>query len=241
MGFPIVKIDRTITHKYLTLFMNKGIFSNYKTLPKKVELLEIAKKDLGVDELTPIQKREILTLAGEYKTQNYVVKDYGNYIIAFSARMFLESLESAEEELALGISNDYHVDEALKRIKLYKLGHKIAFAILSEAYHQRKYDDFVIPKQKLLYYLDYETNEKNIYSDIRTALFSLRWLDYKIFEYKNSVEVKPKSTQIGNFLYDIKEDGNNYTLGINKNFAGGVAYLLTDGKKDNSVFGGWLL
>ena len=149
MDFPIVKIDRTITHKYLTLFMNKGIFSNYNALPDKTELLENERRQMGVDVLTHQQRRQILTSAGEYKTKSYVVKDYGNYIIAFSARMFLESLESAEEELALGISNDYHVDEALKRIKLYKLGHKIAFAILSEAYHQRKYDDSCYSKTEI--------------------------------------------------------------------------------------------
>ncbi len=54
-------------------------------------------------------------------------------------------------------------------------------------------------------YLNYDTKEKNIYGDISDAIFSLTWLNYLIYEYKNSIEVKP-----------IREDGISYTFGIAK-------------------------
>ncbi len=117
--YPIVKIDRTTITEILPIFINKGIFSNYDDLPERADLLENYKEELGIPELSKEQVREYLSQIGEYKTDNYVVRDYGNYLIAFSLNAYQGNL-----------------NDDLQRVRLNKLGHKIAMIILSEVYHQ---------------------------------------------------------------------------------------------------------
>jgi hypothetical protein len=208
--YPIVKIDRATTTEILPIFINKGIFSKYDDLPEKADLLNKLKEDLNVTELTTEQEREYLSAIGEYKTDKYVVRDYGKYLIAFSLNAYQGNL-----------------NDDLQRVRLNKLGHSIAMLILSEVYYQRKWDALEIPKLKILESLGYTSNDKHIYRDISDIMFSLRWLDYKIIEYKTRVKVREDKYTTGNFIYNLSEDSKSYTLCINKLFVGSVAYVLS--------------
>ena len=223
--YPIVKIDRTTITEILPIFINKGIFSNYEDLPERADLLNKCKEELGVPVLTKEQERECLSAQREYKTNKYVVRDYGNYLIAFSLNAYNGNL-----------------NDDLQRVRLNKLGHKIAMLILSEVYNQRKWTDLEIPKIKILEYLGYSSGEKQIYRDISDIMFSLRWLDYQIIEYKNNVKVQKKSSTTGNFIYNLVEDSKSYTLCINRFFVGSIAYVLTNDRsklRDNSFSRGY--
>ncbi len=223
--FQVVKIDRTTITELLPVFINKGIFSNYDDLPERADLLIKHKEELGVPVLTKEQERECLSAQREYKTNKYVVRDYGNYLIAFSLNAYNGNL-----------SDD------LQRVRLNKLGHKIAVLILSEVYNQRKWTDLEIPKQKIVEYLGYTSNDRHIYRDISNIMFSLRWLDYQIIEYKNNVKVQKKSSTTGNFIYNLMEDSKSYTLCINKFFVGSVAYVINNDRNklpDNAFSRGY--
>ena len=236
--FPVVKIDRATMQELLPLLMHKGIFSNYSALPEKAELLENAKKELCANELSAEQEREVLTRAGEYKTNNYVVRDYGEYAIGFSARLYVDRLEEVEEFCQSNLCNEDKTKlvSALKRIKLYKLAHKIALVILSEIYLQGKFENLTISKHKILQQLNYSTNEKYIYKDISDAVFSLTWLDYQIFEYKTKSKVEEEAKTVGNFIYNVREDKNSFTVWINRLFVGCIQHFFTNNKNDKSTF-----
>jgi len=212
--FQVVKIDRTTITELLPVFINKGIFSNYEDLPERADLLKKYKEELGIPSLTKEQVREYLSQIGEYKTNNYVVRDYGNYLIAFSLNAY-----------------QGHLSSDLQRVRLNKLGHKIAMIILSEVWRQRKWEELVISKQTIIEYLGYSTKDRHIYRDISDVMFSLRWLDYQIIEYKNTVNVQQRSKTTGNFIYNLIEDSKSYTLWVNSFFVGSIAYVLTQDNK----------
>jgi hypothetical protein len=237
--FPIVKIDRATMQELLPLVMHKGLFSNYNTLPEKAELLNAAKEKMGISVLTFEQERKILSNAGEYRTNNYVVRDYGDYAIGFTSRMFLDHLEEAEKNCKNTLCSDEDkrkIELALSRIKVYKLAHKLALIILSEAYEQGKFEELIISKQKILQYLNYSSDDKFIYQDISDAIFSLRWLDYQIFEYRTKTKVGEKAKTVGNFIYNIREDKTSYTFWVNRLFVGCIQHFFTDEKNDRSKF-----
>ena len=208
--YPIVKIDRTTITEILPIFINKGIFSNYDDLPERADLLDNLKEELGVQALSKEQVREYLSQVGEYKAKDYVVRDYGSYIIAFSLEAYKGNIQGG-----------------LKKARLNRLGHKIAMLILSEVYTQRKLEGLVIPKQKIVEDLGYSTNNKSIYADISDIMFSLRYLDFEIIEYKTKVKLKEDSRTTGNFIYTMRYDGKSYTLWVNPLFVGSVAYVLS--------------
>jgi len=233
-SYPIVKIDRTTIAEILPIFMNKGIFTNYNALPEKAGLIKNECQRLEVDKLTAEQKRELLSNVERYKSNNYVVRDYGNYAIGFSAKMYIDYLEetetSIEDELLRNEYTEEKINSALDKIKLYKLAHKLAMIILSEAYQQRRLEGVYITKQKILDYLGYSTSEKHIYEDISDAIFSLTWLTYQIFEYRTKVKVHKDAKTFGNFIYNTREDSKSFTLSINHLFFGCVEHLLEDQK-----------
>jgi len=232
--YPPVKIDRNIITEILPMFMNRGIFNNYNALPEKAGLLENECLRLGVAELTDEQERELLSNIGMYKTLNYVVRDYGSYVIAFTAKVYMDYLEETEikieDELLRNEYTEEKIRQALNKIKLYKLAHRLSLIILSEVYQQRRLEGLYITKQKILDYLRYSADEKHIYEDISDAIFSLRWLTYQIFEYRTKVKVQEEAKTIGNFIYHIREDTKSYTLSINRHFVGCVEHLLNDKK-----------
>ncbi|MCZ7616598.1 MAG: hypothetical protein M5T52_24305 [Ignavibacteriaceae bacterium] len=213
--FPIVKIDRTTITELLPVFINKGIFAKYDGLPERADLLDQLKINLGVAELTTEQEREFLSQVGEYKTDDFVVRDYGNYLIKFTLNTYKGNLE-----------------DDLPRVRLNKLGHRVAMVILSEVYHQRKWTDLEISKERILEYLGYTSADKYIYADINDIMFSLRWLEYEIIEFKNNISVKKKNIKTGNFIYNLDWNSKSYVLDINKKFVGSIVYVLSDGKSD---------
>ena len=164
MSFPIVKIDRTTAQEWLPLLMNRGIFTRYHELSSKEEILEQKKVELGVKSLTLTQEREILSEVGEYKTNRFVIKDYGSYSVGFDAKIYIDFLTETEQKIEDELLRDEYeqskIYEALRQIKLYKLGHKLAMIILSEAYRQRKYEELTITKEMILTYLGYDSSEK---------------------------------------------------------------------------------
>lgn len=216
--FPIVKIDRATGQEMLPLFLQKGIFSNYKALPTKEELLEKAKCEMGIETFTKAQEHNILKSERVYRTKNYIVRNFGNYEVGFGLSFLMNNY------------NDGQLDEALGRVSLYKLGHRLASIILAEVYIQGKTTDLVISKEKLLKYLGYSSNEKQIYKQIDDAMFSLMTLNYFIHEYKTNVSDKIKSKELGWFIYAVKSDHKNYTLSVNKNYVGCIESVINNEK-----------
>jgi hypothetical protein len=225
--YPIVKIDATTVKEVLPIFINRGIFSNYDSLPERADLLNRLKLDLNVTELTKEQERDYLTQIGEYKAKDYVVRDYGSYIIAFSLKAYRGDIQ-----------------DGLKRAKLNRLGHKIAMLILSEVYIQRKLEGLTIPVQKIVEQLGYTTADKSIYGDISDVMFSLRYLDFEIVEYKTNLKLTEESRTTGNFIYTLRKDGTkSYTIWVNPIFVGSIVCVLADDKNllpDNAFERGYL-
>ena len=209
--YPIVKLDATTVKEILPTFINKGIFSNYEDLPERADLLSKHKQEIGVPLLTKEQEREYLSEVGEYKTDDYIVRDYGNYLIAFSFNAYQGNIR-----------------DGLKRVRLNQLGHKVALLILSEVYIQRKMVGLVIPKQKIIEYLGYSTRNKSIYADVSDIMFSLRWLDFKIIEYKTKIKIKEDRKTTGNFIYTMMEDSKSYTVWVNPIFVGSIVCVLAN-------------
>lgn len=227
MNFPIVKIDRTTAQEWLPTLMNKGIFSNYCQLKTLDSIIEEKKAASGGAPLTNEQIREACTQAGEYRTKRFVFHDYGNYAIGFDIKMYYEFLNQAEAYLSDEIDPE-KINHALRQIHLYKLGHKIAMIILSEAYKQRKYEELTISKADIVRYLGYNTEDKQIYQDIDEAMFSLRWLNYIFYQYRTTKKVGKNSMTTGNFIYNLQDDGKSYTVWINKVFLGCIEFVLCD-------------
>jgi hypothetical protein len=227
MEKSLVKIDRTTAQDWLPILINKGLFSDYKNLSTRDEILQNAIIELGVEELTPAQEREALTTIGEYKTDRFIVRDYGRYSIGFDIKMHEESLIALEKKVTDDIDDADRLQIALSRISLYKLGHKLAMVILSEIYCQRTFKELRITKQTILSYLGYKSHEKQIYQDIDDAMFSLRYLNYVVYEYKNKVTMKQKYEQNGNFIYNLRQDKSSYTLWINEAFVGCIEHVLS--------------
>ena len=235
--YPIVKIDRATAQELFPIFIEKGIFAGSMALPTKNEILEKHQKKLGKERLTFKEEREALSAAGEYRTGRYVYRDYGEYAIGFSSYLYLDYLNRSEEELTQAWKNpslfedeNKAIEDALKRIRLYKLGHKLAYIILAEVYKQKTYKGVVIPKLKIIsHYLGYDPGEKGIYENVKEAFLSLRWLDYKLFDYSYTDTKREykraKGKAVGNFIYNFAETQKHYTLDVNEKFVGCVSYL----------------
>ncbi len=216
MEYPIVKLDRTTGQEMLPLLVQRGLFSNFSNTPLKDDLLKAECVRLGVDNLTPEQKRIVLSAAGKYRSTNYVIRDFGNYQVGFSiGNLAVSELQSS-----------------LERVTLSSLGFRIAQIILAEVYTQRKLVDLIIPKEKILAYLGYTTKEKQIYRQIDDVMFSLMHLNYFIHEYRTNVSGKIKSKEWGWFVYDVKSDSKAYTLSVNKNFVGCIEAVLNSSKNE---------
>lgn len=228
----IVKIDRTTMQEYLPMLTNRGVFSNYNNLPMKDEILAKEKERLSVDKLTEKEEREILTKVGYYKTKAYVVRDYGDYVIGFSAKMYLDNLNNTEMDLKEEVLKDQYgeakIQEALSKINTYKLAHKLSIIILGEVHKQKKHEGIIISKKTLVDALGYETSEKQIYADIREAITSLRWLDYIIYKYNTKLKLKNESRTTGNFIYNLSENAVEYKLWVNPLFVGCVIQMMSD-------------
>lgn len=235
--YPIVKVDRTTVQEFLPMLMHRGLFSNYRTLPKKEDILEKEKIRLGVSLLTPESERRILAEVGEYRTEKNVIRDLGDYIISFSPKLYLDYLNGTESDLWNDIQNssedEEKISKILQQVRLYKLAHKLVLIILSRVYTERKFRQLEISKQDIIERMGFSTNDKHIYNDVSDAILSLMLLNYQVFKYKNKIKIDPRYKAIGNFVYNIREDSKKYILDVNENFVGCVGSLFNE-RKDNS-------
>ncbi|MFZ1288894.1 MAG: hypothetical protein WAR79_02300 [Melioribacteraceae bacterium] len=215
------------------MFTHRGVFSNYENTPKKDEILQSEKSRLKVDHLTLEQERTVLSKVGKYRSNAYVIRDYGDYVIAFSAKMYIENLMNTEQELKEEAMYEKYSTEkiqaALKKINTYKLAHKLSIIILGAVYQQGKHEELAISKQTLLNLLGYTTADKYIYSDINEAIHSLRWLDYRIYNYNTKLKLRQESTSTGNFIYNLTENKTEYIFWVNPLFVGCAVHMATDG------------
>jgi len=229
----IVKLDRTTVQEFLPMLTHRGVFSNFDNLPKKDEILKEEMERLGIDKLAPEQERGILSKVGKYRSKAYVFRDYGDYVIAFSAKIYLDNLNNTEEELKDELLKERYGEEliqkALKKLNTYKLAHKIAILILGEVYNQRKYQNVRISKKDLITNLGYTTSEKSIYADSREAIHSLRWLSYKIFKYKTKLKIREDGEAVGIFIYNLIETSTDYIISVNPFFVGCAMHMAEDG------------
>ena len=106
-------IDRTSLGELLPIFMNRGIFTNYKALPEKAGLIDCECNRLGIAELPLEQERELLSEIGTYKTNNYVVRDYGDYAIAFCSKMYIDYLEESESRIEDELLRNEYTEEKI--------------------------------------------------------------------------------------------------------------------------------
>jgi hypothetical protein len=232
--YPVVKLDRATMQEFLPILMNKGIFTNYFSLPTKDEILEEAKAMYGVDSMTYEQKREVLAKAGQYRTNHLVVRDYGDYAIAFNPVVFEDYLSKVEADLeVLKLSKkDMDISNALKRIRLYKMAHRLVIVILATAYANGTYSQLEVSKQSLVEVLGYSTANKQVYEDISDVIFTLMTLTYRIYRYKSKLKLEEQELTIGTFIYNMTEDSKRFILDINPKFAGCVMNFLNKKNKN---------
>lgn len=233
--FPVVKIDIQTENIGRVLFQHKGIFTNYNKLKTREEILEEYKNKNGLQELTPGDIRKALMEAGEYKSSKFVVRDFGSYAIGFNNVMYIDYLLEAQEKLKENLEQPNIFDQAqetekaLMQIRAYILAHKIFQIVLSEVWQQKKTQDLIISKEKMLNYLGYRPEEKQIYNNIKEALICLRYLDYVFFDYtKHNIKKTGKTKQgdmIGNFVYNLRITDKEYILGVNPYFVGCVSTM----------------
>lgn len=229
MNYPIVKIDRITLHELLPLVMQEGLFNDYKSLKSQEEILESHKNQLGVENLKDEEIRKVLTKEKIYKKGNYIIRNYGSYVIGFNIKDYFDSinknLDSVSEE---------EIESILKKLRLNQLAYKLMIIILSEAYLQSKFEDLVISKAEIFDYLGKSSNSKYLYEDISNTITSLRWLNYQKYNYKTKNPLADEKSAIGTFLTNYIETKKEFHFWINPNFLGSVLHLIT--KMKNSPY-----
>lgn len=223
--YPIVKIDRTTVQEFLPILMNKGIFTDYHSLPTRDEILENERNKSGVSLLAPETERRLLSGAGTYRTNKSVVRDYGNYAIAFNLTTYVDYGKDDFDDSSLA--------EPLSRIRLYKLAHRIVLVILAKVYENRKFTQLEITKQELLDCLGYKADERHVYRDISDVMFSLTRLNYQIFKYRKRTKIDENFKAIGYFIYNLVEDQKGYAIDVNEKFVGCISSLFNE-KRENT-------
>ena len=184
-------IDRTTVQEYLTMFTHRGVFANNEKLPNKLDLIEEEKNRLGVDKLSPEQERSMLTSVSNYVSKGRIVRDFGDYVFMFDRKLYIKELENAEKELKDELLKDQYNEEeiskALSKISTYKLAHKVTLIILAEVYLQRKFKDLEISKERFIHLLGFSSKDKHSYSQIKEALFTLKWLEYAVYKFNAAI------------------------------------------------------
>ena len=237
--YPIVKIDRTTEQDLLPIFLQKKIFTNYSNLLTEEDLIELEKKRLNKNNLSFEEERAVLSRAGEYKSGNWVIRDYGNYAIGFSCMLYLDYIQQAEKILrevqkqpCLYDDMNKKIEEQLKRVSLYRMAQRLARLTLSEVYTQRKTKELTISKGELREKLGYSPDEKQVYRDIKESYKNLMFCSYQKWNYVyTDTQKKPSKASehaIGTFIYNLKEDSKSFTLDVNEKFVGCVNFLLNE-------------
>lgn len=239
-----VLIDRYTSQTLLKPFLVKGLFKGYTELQTRDEILETEKKERNIDKFQIEDIREILFEAGEYKYNGYYIRDFKEFVIGFSARIYIDYLKEKEDSLKEEVkllkieSEEKLITETLRKLHLYKLAHKLAIAILGEISIQRKFKNLKISKEYLITTLGYNVSEKQIYQDIKESIFSLRWLEFVIWDYaKINKKAKKRnyanSITVGSFLNTLTEKEHHYIFDINEKFVGCLQYIIEKDAKEN--------
>ena len=232
--YPIVKIDRMTAQELLPLLHQKGLFSKASDLPHREHLLEEEAQKRCVEKLDKEAEREFLGNVGLYRTDSYVVRDFGDYTIAFNATAYINSVTNTEWSFD-STSMDI-VQKGLSKIHLSTMSHKVAMLILSEAASQQKFTDVFISKANILNYLGYTSEDSSVYRDVKEILYSFKFLDYKLYKYKTNNPESGNTVMTGNFIYNIDfSDPKGYKISINPYFVGCVAKVY-EGLQDKSAF-----
>jgi len=240
--YPIAKIDRVTGQDLLPILLQKSIFTNYSDLQTKEEIIEQERIRLNKERLDFEEQRAALTRAREYRQGVYVTRDYGNFVIGFSCKLYLGCIKEHEDTLTEALKQPQlfpevmeEIERGLESIRLYRLAHKIAHIVLTEVYRQRKIKGLVIPKEQMIRLLGYEPNEKQIYQRIERALTSLLVCSYKIWDYEFTPGYKkrtdrPSSKEIGLFIWRLKITQKDYILNVSDVYVGCVNQLLLEDK-----------
>ena len=234
---PIVKIDRSTSDELLPLFLTKGIFSNFNAIPDIQDVAAKESERLGRP-LTLREQRQLEIQTGEYKKEGKVWKEFENYAIGFGFEQFGEYLDAVEKEYQAKLKEvearpfmypgmSGKIDEVLKRVRLYKKGQSLAYGILGEVYLQQKWYGVVLPKERAVHYIGTTPDQKNAYDEVKRILNSLRWLEYKVIPRGTS---KLKGA-IGNFIFNILENNNNYIVDVNPRYVGCIQHFAEDKKE----------
>lgn len=237
-AYPILKIDRITEQDLLRILRHKGIFNRYSDLNTKEEILQSEKTRLNKEKLSFEEERRALKNEKEYRLNYFVVRDYGDYAIGFSCNLYEDFLFELEEGLRdiqkqpfLFSNMNSDIENALRAIKLYRMGEKLARIILAEVYIQKKCKRLVIPKDRIRWFLGYDSSERQIYTEIKDSLISLMYCHYIIWKYSytNTTKEQKRSTEtIGAFIYNIEENTKSFVLDVNELFVGCVQYLFSN-------------
>lgn len=240
-ALPIVKMDRTTAQTMLPAMLHKGIFTDYLVLPKQDEIIAEEIKRRGGTPLSFKEKRELLAGVGHYISGDYVLHDYGDHAVGFSAKLYLEHLDAEakkleEEQKVADLfpegpgGRDAAVERQLKKIRLYRIGHELANLTLGAVYEQRTLVNVMLYKKEILLRLGYNTDDKQLYQDLGDAFESMRWVDFVFYDFRfTSTDKEPtegKGQLTGNFIYNLGERRDCFILDVNPKWVGCVERLL---------------
>jgi len=232
--YPVVYLDATTTRNLLNMLMTKGIFSDYNKLPTREDLLDTFRKKYGKSSISPDEERAALKNK-EYKNNGYVVKDCGEYAIAFNANLYKEHIEIKQHELEDKMvtsdfnNNEVLIQEKLRKFKLYKLAGRIAILVLAMVYLQKTCENVLLIKSQVMEILGFKPKDRQAYNEIRNAIETLRWMDYLVYDHKVKERIGltgSRPSLIGNFIYNLSETGKSFSLDVNPKFVGCVLHLM---------------
>ncbi|MBA7580839.1 hypothetical protein ES708_22733 [subsurface metagenome] len=235
---PLVKIDRITSEKFLPTFLTKNMFSGFNRIPFLKTLIEKEEEKLGRElsdeELTLLEKK-----TGEFKDGNCVWRVFSDYMIGFNFKHFEDYLNGKEKEYERKIREKHRgkkliypemkyltLEEILDDIRIYKQGINLCYAILGEAYLQKNFQEVVIPKERMIYYLGKNPASFRYYHEIKRILSELRWLQVELIGMNTDLVGE------GNFLSYVIHTPKNYILGISPLYIGCIVHFFSGEKRE---------
>lgn len=233
---PLVKIDRITSEKFLPAFLTKNMFSGFDKIPFLKTLIEKEEKKLGRElsdkELTLLEKK-----TGEFKTGGCVWRVFSDYMIGFNFKHFIDYLNGKEKEyerkirekhkgkkLIYPLMKYFSLEEILDDIRICKQGINLCYAILGEAYLQKNFEEVVIPKERMVYYLGKNPDNFKRYHEIKRILSELRWLQVELISMDTDLAGE------GNFLSYVIHTSKSYILGISPLYIGCIVHFFSGEK-----------
>ncbi len=234
-SLPVVKVDWTTSTDLLPLFLTKGIFSKFNTIPHINDIINKEEKKIG-RKPTAKEKRDLEVRIGEYRKDGHIWREFSKFAIGFGYEHFTEYIQKIEKEYQkkeeevkpfLFPGTKREIGEKLKKVRLYKKGQALAYGILGETFlqKQKECNGISLLKENAVYYIGRNPNSKSAYHEVKEILNSLRWLEYRIVSRDN---LKIKAW--GNFIYNILEKPKEYVLDINSIYVGCIQFFTEDKK-----------